>query len=546
VRPRLRGPLGPGQAALALTTALLATCIAPEARAAPARADLIIRGGTVYDGSSAEPVVADVVVSGDRIAYVGPDGAQRYQARRSLDATGLAVAPGFIDPHGHPDGLAPADGAPARLVLPWLMQGVTTVFVGVDGAGPPGSPTDIGGFLRRLAKRPAGVNVATYVGFGAVREQVLRSEARAPTAGELRRMEALVAQGLCDGALGLSTGLFYPPQSFASTEEVVALARVAGARGGLYDSHLRDESSYTVGLIAAVEEAIRIGREAGLPVHIAHIKALGVDVQGKAPEVIALIEAARARGQDVTADQYPWDASGTSLEAALVPRWAFDGGRRRMLARLADPALAGRLATEIGENLRRRGGARALMPVAAGQPWSGQRLDAIATGWRLDPVAAAIRIMRAQSHDTAAISFNMVDSDIELFMRQPWVVTGTDGSTGHPRMYATYPRKFATYVLEKRTLSMAEFINGSTGRTADMFALADRGHLRVGAFADIVVLDPARFRPEADYLHPRVLSTGVLALVVNGRVAVDRGKPTGIAGGRPIVRSPPAGSCAGP
>ena len=525
--------------------AWLVAGLAPTAHADPPPADFIIRGGSVYDGASAEPLAADVVVAGERIVYVGPDGGHRYHARRTLAAQGLVVAPGFIDPHGHPEGLTATAGARARLLLPWLMQGVTTVFVGVDGAGPPGSPTDVAAFLHGLAGRPAGVNAATYVGFGAVRERVLGAHARAPTAAELARMKELVAEGLCDGALGLSTGLFYPPQSFASTEEVVALAHEAGVRGGIYDSHLRDESSYTVGLVAAVKEALRIGRDGGLPVHIAHIKALGVDVQGKAPEVIALIEAARAHGQDVTADQYPWDASGTSLEAALVPRWAFDGGRGRMLARFADPALAVRLEAEMADNLRRRGGAEALMPVAAGKPWSGQRLAAIASGWGIGPLAAAIRIMSEQADDTPAISFNMADRDIELLMRQPWVVTSTDGSTGHPRMYATFPRKYATYVLDKQTLSIAEFINGSTGRTADAFGLTDRGRLRAGAFADIVVFDPRRFRPKADYLHPRVLSEGVVALLVNGRLAVDHGAPTGVAAGRPIARQPTAGSCPG-
>jgi N-acyl-D-amino-acid deacylase len=542
--------LAPGhrRAAVAALTAIVAASLAlsaPEGHADVPVAELLIRGGTVYDGASPEPLPVDVVVSGERIVYVGTDGGRRFRARRILDATGLIVAPGFIDPHGHPGEFVAARATRARLVLPWMMQGVSTVFAGVDGAGPPGSPTDVAHFFRGLERRPVGVNVGTYVGFGAIRAQVLGAAARAPTPVELGRMQALVARGLCDGAIGLSTGLFYPPQSFATTEEVVALAREAALRGGIYDSHLRDESSYSVGLLAAVDEAIRIGREAGLPAHIAHIKALGVDVQGMAPQVIALVEAARAHGQDVSADQYPWDASGSSLEAALVPRWALEGGRRRMLGRFADPALSGRLHAEMADNLRRRGGAEALMPVAAGQPWSGRRLAAIAGDSGQDPVDAALQIMRGRVDDTSAISFNMADRDIELFMRQPWIVTSSDGSAGHPRMYGTYPRKYATYVLEKQTISIAEFINSSTGRTADLFGIAHRGHLRSGDFADVVVFDPRRFRPKADYLHPKRLAEGVVALLVNGRLAVDQGRPTGIAAGRPIVRQPPEGRCVG-
>ena len=542
IRRESRG--APSRSAAAVVAACVAAALPVAGDAAPAIADLVIRGASVYDGSSPEPVAVDVVVRGDRIVYVGSRSETRFRARRVLDASGLVVAPGFIDPHAHPDEFVRAEGGEARLVLPWLMQGVTTVFTGVDGAGPPGYPTDVAGFLDGLARHPTGVNVATYVGFGAVRTSVLGEVSRSPSATELRRMQALVAAGLCAGAMGLSTGLFYPPQSYATTEEVVALAREAATRGGLYDSHLRDESSYTVGLVAAIEEAVRIGHEAGLPVHIAHIKALGVDVQGKAPEVIALIEAARARGEDVTADQYPWDASGTSLEASLIPRWAFDGGRGPMLARLDDPSLRERLRGEMSDNLRRRGGAGALMPVATGKPWSGRRLAEIAGDWGIEPLDAALRLIREQPEDTAAISFNMSEDDIERFMTRPWVVTSSDGSTGHPRMYATYPRKYAVYVVEKRILSLGEFINASSGRTAEAFGLVHRGHLRRGDFADILVLDPARYRPKADYLHPRMLAEGVVALLINGRLAVDNGVPTGVAAGRPLARTPRPGSCA--
>ncbi|MBS0393925.1 MAG: amidohydrolase family protein [Proteobacteria bacterium] len=507
-------------------------------------ADILIHGGTLVDGSADPPRNADVVIAGDRILYVGPDAASRYRSRRTVDAAGRIVAPGFIDPHSHPDEfLDPARGD--RLVLPWLMQGVTTLVVGVDGGGTPGFGNDVRGFLSEISRRPTGPNVATYVGFGAVRHAVLGDASRGPSAAELERMRALVARGMCDGALGLSTGLFYPPQSFATTEEVIALAREAGTRGGRYDSHLRDESSYSVGLVAAVQEALRIGREAGLPVHIAHIKALGVDVQGLAPRLVDLIDSARRDGLDVTADQYPWDASGTSLEAALVPRWAFDGGRLRMLQRLDAPESRESLRKAMSENLRRRGGAESLLLIAPGEQWSGQRLAVVAARWSIDPVDAAARIMRSRSSDTDAISFNMADDDIDAFMRQPWVVTSTDGSQGHPRMYATFPRKYSRYVLERHVLTLAEFVNRSTGRTAEALGLTHRGFLRAGDYADVVVFDPDRFRPAADYLHPRRLSQGVATLIVNGQIAIDQGRVTRLRAGRPL-RGPagPAG-CGG-
>ncbi|HRD45436.1 MAG TPA: hypothetical protein PLF78_03020, partial [Caulobacter sp.] len=234
----------------------------------------------------------------------------------------------------------------------YLAQGVTTVLIGNDGDGRP----EVAALMDRAERRGVGVNVAAYVGFGAVRKAVVGDAARAPTADELGRMKALVARAMCEGAIGFSTGLYYSPQSFSKTEEVIALAREAGTRGGIYDSHLRDEGSDNVGLLAAVEEALRIGREADMPVHFAHIKALGVDVHGKAPTVIARIEAEIAGGREVTADQYPWLASGTHLGNALVPIWAKDGGRSAQNARLADPALRDRLVVEMSDNLRRRGG----------------------------------------------------------------------------------------------------------------------------------------------------------------------------------------------
>lgn len=503
--------------------------------------DIVIKGGTIYDGSSVAPVVGDVAIAGDKIVYIGPTMPTPYPVTaRTIDARGLIVAPGFIDPHTHAGRFLDSSDATERLNLPWMMQGVTTIFAGVDGGG----QTDVAGFFRDVETRGFGSNVAAYIGFGPVRRAVLGDDGRAPTEAELGRMKSLVAQGMCDGALGLSTGLFYAPQSFAKTEEVIALAREAAVRGGVYDTHQRDESTYSIGVADSVREAIAIGKAADMPVHFAHIKTLGVDVHGKADELIAIIEAARAEGQAVTADQYPWEASGTGLEAALLPRWAVDGGRDAMLARFAKPNELARIKAAMAENLRRRGGAPSLLLTARDRPWTAKRLSEVAAEWNVAPVEAALRIISQDAGGTSLVSFNMAETDIRAFMQRPWVVTSSDGSHGHPRMYATFPQKYAQYVRAKKVIDLATFINSSTGRTADIFKLDRRGHIRPGYYADVVVFDPDGYTPVADYIEPERLTTGVRTLVVNGRIVVSDGQPTGVAAGRALRHVPPAESCA--
>jgi N-acyl-D-aspartate/D-glutamate deacylase len=506
--------------------ALLAIGAAPP----PQPVDLLIRGGTVYTGTAA-PFTGDVAVSGDRIVAVG----RRLPgpAKRIIDAKGMIVAPGFIDPHTHMGEDLASDDPARRLIAAFLMQGVTTAFIGNDGGGDP----DVGKVLGSAASRRVGINYATYVGFGAVRRDVLGDSNRAPDGAELKRMKALVANAMCRGALGLSTGLFYAPQSFARTDEVIALALEAGRRGGTYDSHLRDESSYTVGLAAAVEEALAIGREARIPVNISHIKALGVDVHGQAPAIIAKVEAALRKGQAVTADQYPWSASGTSLAASLVPLWAQDGGRERLLGRLDDP----RLRSGMAENLRRRGGAAALL-ITEGT-FKGRTLAAIAASRGEEPVAAAIAIIR--EGDPAVASFNQIEPDIEAFMRRPWVMTGSDASTGHPRTYGSFARKYARYVAARRVMTLRQFIERSSTLAADTFALNGRGRLKPGAFADVVVFDPKRYAERATYERPELTSAGVRTVIVNGVLAVDNGLLTGRAAGRPLAHRPTPGTCPG-
>ncbi|HWU95081.1 MAG TPA: amidohydrolase family protein, partial [Sphingomonas sp.] len=467
----------------------------------PQKVDLLIRGGTIYTGSDA-PFIGDVAITGDHIFSVSRRA--NVTAARIIDAKGMIVAPGFIDPHTHMGGDLASEDPAKRLVPAFLMQGVTTAFIGNDGGGSP----DLAKVLGSATSKPVGINYAAYVGFGAVREQVVGEDARDPTPAELTKMKGLVADAMCHGALGLSTGLFYAPQSFAKTEEVIALAKEAGKRGGSYDSHIRDESSYTVGLVAAIDEAIRIGREGGLPAHISHIKALGVDVQGQAPKIIAMVEAARARGEKVTANQYPWSASGTSLVASLVPLWAQDGGRPALLKRFDDPALSEKMHAGMVENLRKRGGADKLL-IAEGK-YRNRYLDSVAKEMNLPPVDAAIAVIRIG--DPGTISFNQSEADIAAFMRQPWVMTGSDASGGHPRVYGSFARKYDKYVKADHVITLRQFIERSSSLTADTFGLAGRGHLRSGAFADVVVFDPKTYASRATYEQPALLAAGVQTL----------------------------------
>jgi N-acyl-D-aspartate/D-glutamate deacylase len=523
-----------------LVLTALVWCAATSA-SAPPHVDVVIRGGTVYTGAETPPFVGDVELEGDRIVYVGRS--RGTAADKVIDARGMIVAPGLIDAHTHPDSYIRSPDAEARLNLPWLAQGVSTVVIGVDGYG----SFEVAKDSHALEASGIGTNAVPFVGFGAIRGRVLGEDARAPTAAELAEEKRLAASAMCEGAYGLSTGLFYPPQSFAKTDEVAAVASEAGRRGGMYDTHQRDESNYSIGLLASTKEAIAIGRIAGTPVHFAHLKALGVDVQGQAPALIATIEAARRAGQAVTADQYPWLASGSSVDAALVPSWAMDGGYAKLIARFDDPSTLARLKTEMAENLRRRGGAKSLLLTAQGQPWSGKSLADMATQWQLTPIDAAIRILRTPDAagtgpaGTDVASFNMADRDVDLIMKQPWVVTSSDGSNGHPRQYATFPKLYRTYVVERKVIGLGQFIRRSTGATADMYRIPQRGYLRRGYYADVVVLDPKRYAPRADYLHPRVTSVGVAALFVNGRLALSDGAATGVAAGRALLRPRPAG-----
>ncbi len=494
--------------------------------------DVLLRGGTIIDGTGSAPRVADLALRGDRIVFIGDASTSNLAPKRTIDVRGLVVAPGFIDPHTHTAADLGSSDVRQRANLAYLMQGVTTVVTNNDGGG----TTEIGKALDAWTKSGIGTNAALYVPQGSVRGVVLGMSDAAPTPAQLDAMRSLVRRGMDDGAIGMSTGLYYAPGSYARTEEVIELAKVASQYGGIYDTHLRDESSYSIGLIGAVNEAIRIGREARIPIHISHIKALGADVWGQSDTVIALMRAARAQGIDITASQYPYDASGTSVGASLLPRWAEVGGRDSLRARIADAATRARLTREMEVNLRRRGGASTLL-ISSTRDTSilGRTLEQIATTRHESTIDAALQIV--QQGDASVASFNMNEKDIEKFMVQDFIMTCSDGSAGHPRKYGTFPRLLREYVFTKHVLTLPQAIHRSSALTAQTLRLPERGVLALGKFADVIVFDTATVADRATYREPTLLATGMRYVFVNGALAIDRGSFTGVLAGRALRRA---------
>jgi N-acyl-D-amino-acid deacylase len=492
------------------------------------RLDLLLTGGTVLDGESLEAYRVDIGIRDDRITFIGNAALEDVPARRIIDATGYHVTPGFIDPHTH--ALRDLSDSVKRVNLNYLMQGVTTVVTGSDG----NSVDDIGAQLAQWEQNGIGTNAAILTGHRNIRRRILGVEERAPNREELAKMKTMVRRGMEAGALGFSSGLYYAPASFADTEEVIELAKVAAEFGGLYDAHIRDESSYNIGLMEAVRESIRVAEEAGLPANISHIKCLGVDVWGHSQAIIDTIEAARKRGLEITADQYPYLASGTSISKALLPKWVF-AGFEDYTRKFDDPELLPRIKTEMAENLRRRGGAESLLIVFAKvDSLNGMTLREISDAYQLPPVETAIEVMRAGG--AAVASFNMIPEDLRRFMQQDWVMTCSDGTVAHPRKYGTFSKKLREFVLEEEVLSLAQMVRRSTGLTAETFGIPKRGKIAEGYFADLIVFRPEAVRDRATFAEPNTLSTGMHYIVLNGEVVVEEGQFTDNLAGKVVRR----------
>jgi N-acyl-D-aspartate/D-glutamate deacylase len=492
--------------------------------------DLLIRGGTVVDGSGSAPKKADIGIRGDRIVFIGKAAKLKVTAEKTLDASGMIIAPGFVDPHTH----AHEDLSNPKLSgnENYLMQGVTTVVTGNDGDG----PVNVAETLEKWDGQGIGTNAALLVGHGSVRRLVMGNGDDQPSTEQLARMKDTTGKAIGEGAFGMSTGLFYAPGSFARTEEVIEIAKAVAEKGGIYDTHLRDEGSYSIGLFGSIRETIRIAREAKIPVHISHIKALGTDVWGQSRKVIRVIRQARASGLKVTANQYPYTASGTNLTAALVPRWAEAGGNAQLLERIKDQNLRPRLVAEMEANLKRRNGAEALLITRSrDRQLVGKTLGALALERKKSPVETALEIITNGGAGIA--SFNMSENDIKNFMKQNFVMTGSDGSTGHPRKYGTFPRKLREYVFAKKLITLPFAIRASSALTAETFGIPERGRLRVGYFADVIVFDPKTLADRATYEQPETLATGMKYVIVNGKIAVEEGKYTGILAGRALRKT---------
>ncbi len=501
------------------------------------RFDLVLRGGSVHVGDGSEPLQVHVGIREGKIAALS---AEELTGDRVLDCTGLVVCPGFIDLHNHSDRsiLAPE----TRGNVNYLLQGCTTVVTGNCGSG----PTDVEEYLTKIDAQGAGTHIAHLLPQGSLRDAVIGKVNRAPTPEELLRMQELAAQAMQDGAFGMSTGLIYIPGVFTPTEELIAIAKVVAAHGGIYASHIRGEGET---LLAAVKEAITIGREAGLPVHISHFKASGRPYWGTLRLAIELVEEARQRGERVTADQYPYIASSTSLEATLFPDWAREGGRQELERRLQTPETLERIRTAVADRLR----TASRIQIAGCQyrpEWIGKSLEEIAAATGREMLDVAIEI--EQHGGAQIINFGMSEEDVRLAMPLPWVATASDGSAKiptheqpHPRSFGTFPRKIGLYAVEEGVLSLTAAVRSATGLPAEILGLTDRGLLKVGLAADVAVFDPHTFRDRATFTRPDLPPVGMRYVLVEGVLAVYEGQATGALAGHALRRKGSAAATEG-
>jgi N-acyl-D-amino-acid deacylase len=500
----------------------------------PAPYDLVLRHGRIVDGTGTPWFAGDIAIQGDAIARIAPsiDDA----ARRVIDVQGQVIAPGFIDIHTHARrGLSQVPTAPN-----YVRQGVTTVMEGPDGS----SPVPLAPFLAELDKLAKSVNIGSFIGQGSVRAAVIGNGDRKATAEEIQKMEGLVEHGMRDGAFGLSTGLFYVPGTFTPTEEVIALAQVAGRLGGIHESHQRDEAAK---LLDSVNETIAIGEKGHLPTHISHAKVVGTPNWGKSAELLGLVDAARTRGVDVTIDQYPYTGSSTSIASALIPAWVLEGGREATLARLKESGAREKAKAGIVAMIRdERGGGDPknvqFASCAFDPKLAGKTLADLTIARGLAPTirnAAEVTMWIVEQGGCQGIFHAMSERDLVRILRHPATMIASDGevpifgrANPHPRSYGTFARVLGVYVREKKIITLEDAVRKMSAFPAARLGLGDRGVLRPGMRADITVFDPATVRDLATYAQPHQYAEGFSHVIVNGQVVFEAGEMTSARPGR--------------
>jgi N-acyl-D-amino-acid deacylase len=551
--------------ALIVSAVLIAPCTcAPQTSPRAVSFDVLIKGGTVYDGTGQAPRRVDVGIRGDRIVTIG--NLQRASAKSIIDATGLAVTPGFINMLSHSEVSLIADGRS----MGELKQGVTTQIFGESSMGPLSDEmkkrrveqqgdikyeiawTTLAEFLTYLEKRGVSQNFASFIGAPTVREYAIGLEDKPPTPEQLDKMRELVRQEMEAGALGVTTALIYPPATFARTDELIELSKVAAKYKGKYIAHIRSEANQ---LTEAVEETIRISREAGLPAEIYHLKASGQENWPKLDRVIAMIEEARRQGLKITADMYTYTAGATGLNSCMPP-WVYDGGAEAAYKRLQDPETRKKIADAMcvpsndWENLYKLAGSpdRILLvgfKSDALKPLTGKTLAEVARMRGQDPIETVMDLVVEDRSRIGTVYFMMDEQNVEKQIRQPWVSFGSDAasmapegvflkSSTHPRAYGNFARLLGKYVREEKVISLAEAVRRLSGLPATNLGLDHRGFIKQGMFADLVVFDPQTIADRATFEQPHQYSVGVKHVFVNGVQVLKDGEHTGSKPGRAL------------
>ncbi len=517
--------------------ALLALALPAAAQGPPGQSlDVLLINGRVLDGAGNPWVRQDVGILGRSIAYVGLIAVDHPRALDTVDVSGLVITPGFIDMHSHAD-LETDHGRPS---LAFLFQGITTAVLGIDGGGSSSIHATYDGYRRT----GIGVNALRYVGHGAARSSVMGAQARAPTPAEMDAMTRFVRRGMEEGAIGLSTGLFYSPGTYAATDEVIELNRVAAAFGGIYDTHDRDlGAAYPgVGYLESMKEAITIGERAGTPVIFSHIGPQGHANFGRAAEAARLIEEARARGVNVMAAQHPYTATQSNLRSYAIPDWAAAGGQAAMLRRFKDADFVRRLDRETMEMMAIRGGAEKIRFVDERKELNGKTLAQVADSLKLPVPAAARKIL--EGGNASVMNMDLYDlANIRFLARMDWMMTCTDGRATppgieitHPRPYGAFSRKLRMLALDDSVITLPFAVRSMSGLAATFLGMQDRGLVRLGLAADLAVFDLSRLRDKATYDSPHQYSEGTVHVLVNGRFAIRDGKATGTLAGEPLLR----------